>query len=210
MRLYAADPVFRGRQVVTDVLVALWVGAWVLVGRFVHGVVGELGGAGRLLEDGGTDLARAAGGAGTGVDDLPVVGDRLAAPFRAVAEGGAALEGAGLAQQDAVGTLALVLALVVAGLPVAWLLARWLPGRVRWVLQAAAARALLDGSADLRLFALRALTTQPLPRLARVSAAPLLDFERDDPDVVAALATLELGRFGLVAEPATAHATRRS
>jgi hypothetical protein len=196
MELYAQDRKLRTRQIASDALVVLWVAGWALLGRALHRLVSRLGGAGRFLEDAGQDFARSAGGTGERVDDLPVLGNRLASPFGAVADGGSAVARAGVAQQDAVSTLAMVLALLVALLPIAWLLARYLPGRIRWTRDATAARALLaDG--DHRLFALRALAHQPLDRLRRIAPDPAASYERGDPDVVAALADLELGPLGL-------------
>lgn len=200
MQLYAEDRILRIRQIATDAFVVGWVVGWALLGRALHGLVSGLAGAGRLLEDAGGDFARSAGGAADRVDDLPVLGDRLATPFGAVADGGSAVARAGVAQQDAVSTLALALGVLLALLPIVWLLGRYLPGRLRWVRQANAARALLDGAGDLRLFALRALANQPLERLRAVAPDPAGAFEAGDRDVVAALAALELGTLGLAAE----------
>lgn len=198
MRLYAEDELVRSRQIIRDALTVAWVAAWVSIGRRVHDLVAALADAGRFLEDAGADFARSARGSGRRVDDLPLLGDRLAAPFEAVAGGGSAVARAGVAQQDAVATLALVLGIVIAALPIAWLLARYVPRRLEWMRQAAGARVLLDGGGDgERLFALRALAHCPLDQLRRVSADPLGDFDRGEADVVRALAALELGPLGL-------------
>lgn len=198
MRLYARNELVRSRQIIGDALVAAWVVGWVVVGRALHDLVATLADAGRVLEDAGDDFARSAGGAGSRVDDLPVLGDRLAEPFDAVAAGGATVARAGVAQQDAVMTLALVLGTLLALLPIVWLLARYLPRRLRWVRQAAAADALIAGGAgDVRLFALRALANRPLHELRRVSDDPVGAFERGDPTVVRALAAVELRPLGL-------------
>ena len=79
----------------------------------------------------------------------PLVGDELSAPFGALADAGGSVSGAGQAAQDAVGTLSTVLAVVLVVLPVGWLLLRWLPWRLRWAREAAAARTLLAGTPDL-------------------------------------------------------------
>jgi hypothetical protein len=62
---------------------------------------------------------------------VPVVGDELAAPFGSLAEASGSVSGAGQSAQDAVRTLATVLAIVRVLLPVGWLLLRWLPWRLR-------------------------------------------------------------------------------
>ena len=72
-----------------------------------------------------------------------------------------------------------------------------LPRRVRFVREASAGQRLLDGPADLELFALRALSNQPLHALARVTDDPVGALRRGDAAVVAALARLELRAGGL-------------
>src|SRR3712207_8219071 len=81
-------------------------------------------------------------------EDVPVIGDELAAPFGALGSAGASVGGAGQAAQDAVGTLAAVLAVVLVVLPVCWLLLRWLPWRLAWVRDAGVARQLAVADPD--------------------------------------------------------------
>jgi len=126
-----------------------------------------------------------------------VAGDALAKPFQALGDAGSSVRGAGQHAQDAVGTLALVLAVVLVLLPVGWLLLRWLPGRWRYAREAGAAARLLRGVPDLELLAVRALATAPLPRLAALPAGTGAAWRDGDPAAVRALAALELGRLGL-------------
>jgi hypothetical protein len=197
MQLYAEHPVQRGRQLAADIGMLAWILLWVLVARALHGAVLVLAGPGRALEDLGTsvagNMASAAGVAG----DVPVVGDELAAPFDALADAGGSVTAAGQAAQDAVGTLAAVLAVVLVVLPVGWLLLRWLPWRLRWAREAGAARRLLAGKPDLHVLAARALATAPLPRLATLPAGTGAAWQAGDPAAVRALAGLELRRLGL-------------
>jgi len=186
MVLYARHDPLRSRQIATDALVAGWVALWVWLATRVHDLVGRLAGPGEDVEGAGRSLADAAGRGA----DVPLVGRA----FEAVADGGRALGRAGARQQEAVADLAVVLGLVVAAVPVAWLLLRWLPARARWVHEATAAAAVLDAGGDERLFALRALATAPLPALRRAADDPLGAYDRGD---VAALADLELRRLGL-------------
>ena len=180
MTLYAQDPVLRTRQVLTDAAVAVWVVSWVLVGWALHELLIHLERPGRLLED--------AGGRLTGV------GDRLPGPLDAVADGGRAVARAGTEQQDVAVSLAFWLPVLLAAIPIAYVLARHLPGRVRWGREASAARVLLAGAPDGRLFALRALTSAPLEQLLEVTPDPLAAYEAGH---VAPLADLELRRLGL-------------
>jgi len=76
---------------------------------------------------------------------------------------------------------------------------RYLTGRVRWIREASAGQRVLDGPANLEVFALRAITNQPLSRLARITDDPLGALRRGDVAVVSALARLEVDAAGLAA-----------
>lgn len=209
MTWYAETSGKRVAQQITDAVVAGWVLLWLWVGNIVHDAVRRLGAPGRELEEAGGSLAGGLRGAANRADDVPVVGDGLRAPLDAAAGAGDALARAGLAQQDAVGTLALLLALVLAGLPIVLAVARWLPGRLRWSRDVAAARSLRG---DVELLALRAATTQPLHALAALGPDPVSRWRRGEPQAAEQLAALELRRLGLrpAAESASDLAPERS
>ncbi len=197
MRLYARSPVLRGRQVLADVGLLAWLVLWVLVARTVHGAVLALAEPGRAVEDLGSSVADSMGSAADAAGDVPVVGDGLSAPFEALGDAGGPVGGAGRAAEDAVGTLAAVLAVVLVVLPVGWLLLRWLPWRLGWVREATAAERMLAGTPDLELLAARALATAPLPTLAALPAGTGAAWRAGDPGATRTLAALELRRLGL-------------
>ena len=197
VRLYARSPVLRGRQLLADVGLLIWLVIWVLVARTVHGAVLALAEPGRAVEDLGSSVADSMGSAADAARGVPLVGDELSAPFDALGEAGGSVGGAGQAAQDAVGTLAGVLAVVLVVLPVGWLLLRWLPWRLGWLREARAAERLLAGTPDLELLAARALATAPLPALAGLPAGTGAAWRAGDPDAVRTLARLELHRLGL-------------
>jgi hypothetical protein len=85
----------------------------------------------------------------------------------------------------------------VAAVPVLAVVAVYLPARWRFVREARAGQRFVDGSADLELFALRAMANQPMHRLARVSDDPVRAWRSGDAAAVRALALLELGDAGL-------------
>ncbi|CAA9306760.1 MAG: hypothetical protein AVDCRST_MAG07-149 [uncultured Frankineae bacterium] len=194
MLWYAETPALRSRQLVRDVLVLLWVLLWLRVGAAVHDAVGALAAPGRELEEAGNGLTDGLSGAADRADDLPVVGGGLSAPLDAAAGAGRALADAGAAQQEAVGLLATVLALVVAGLPIALVLLRWLPGRLAFAREHGAARRLRD---DVELWALRAALNRPLAELAALGPDPVGRWRRGEPGAAQALARLEQRAQGL-------------
>lgn len=197
MRPYAQHPAVRLRQVTADLGVLAWFVLWVLVARTVHGAVLVLAEPGRAVEDLGRSVAGNMNSAAEAAERVPVVGDELATPFGSLADASGAVSGAGQSAQDAVGTLAMVLAVVLVLLPVGWLLLRWLPWRLRYAREAGAARRLLAGTPDLEILAARALATAPLPRLAALPEGTGAAWHAGDPAAVRALAALELGRLGL-------------
>jgi hypothetical protein len=194
MTWYAQTPALRTRQLVSDALLLLWLAAWAWLAHAVHEAVQRLAGPGRSLEDAGRSIGSGLGGAAERAGDVPVVGGALRAPLAGAADGGRALERAGVAQQSAVDHLALLLALVLFVLPAAWALARWLPGRLRWRRNARAALLL---RADVDLLALRAATSAPLDELARLGPEPVGRWRRGEPGAAEALAALELRALGL-------------
>jgi hypothetical protein len=197
MPLYAQHPALRARQVTADLGMLAWVVLWVLVARAVHRAVLVLAEPGRAVEDLGASVAGNMNSAADAAGDVPFVGDELSAPFRALSEASGTVRGAGQAAQDAVATLALVLAVVLVVLPVGWLLLRWLPARLRYAREAGAARRLLTGTPELEILAARAMATAPLPRLAALPAGTGAAWRGGDPAAVRALAGLELARLGL-------------
>lgn len=194
MTFYAQTPLHRSRQIVGDVTLLVWCVSWILVARFVHGLVAALAGPGRSLEGAGVDLATSMQDAGEAAGRVPVAGDALQAPFDLAAGVGTSLRDAGQAQQDAVATLAFWLAVVLAAIPIAWALLRWLPARLRWMREATAARRMID---DVELFAARALARRSLRELATLGPAPATAWKAGDPTATAALARLELASLGL-------------
>jgi hypothetical protein len=196
VKLYANRPRRATAQLLGDLAALVWTVLWVRAGFAVHDTVLALAAPGRKLEDAGGALERGLRSAGEKASGVPVVGDELRTPFDAAAGAGRSLAEAGRDQQALMGDLALLLAAVTVVVPLVLSL-WWLARRARWAREATAAGTLLAGGADPALFALRALATQPLPRLRAVAADPLAGWRDGDPEVVAALARLELSSLGI-------------
>ncbi|MGL4743274.1 MAG: hypothetical protein ACRCXL_02630 [Dermatophilaceae bacterium] len=197
MTFYSDLPVRRLRQVTADLGILLWTTFWVRVGAWVHDATLQLAEPGRRLADAGSGFRGTMTTAGDSVDDLPVLRDRVATPFRSVAGVGSDLEDAGAGLVDAVERLALVLTVTTVLAPVVTAGAVWLRARWRFIRQASAAQRLVDADADLDLFALRAMANQPMARLAAITDDPAGAWRRRDREVVRALAVLELRDAGL-------------
>ena len=198
MKLYADAPGRQARQVVADVLLLLWFWLWVRVGWAVHDATLALAVPGEQIERAGTGLAGRLRDAGESVGGLPLVGDEVRTPFDGAGDAADSLAAAGTAQVEAVGTLANWLGLAVGAIPILVVAAVYLPLRWRFVRAATAGRRLVDSGGDVDLFALRAMSHQPLHRLTRISSDPAGAWRRGDADVVRALAELELKDVGLM------------
>jgi hypothetical protein len=213
MVLYARTPARFLRQILGDVLVVAWLVVWLLVASKVHEQVARLAEPGRQLESAGEGFSAKVSDAANTVDGLPVVGDSLRTAFDGVRSAGTAIADAGRTQQAAVEDLALLLALIVGVLPIVLALMWWLPRRITWIRRASAATRLLDHG-GLELFALRALTSQPVGRLQRLGPDLLSRWQERDPATVARLAALEMSSLGLrpprPVRPAAQQRERRS
>lgn len=197
MKLYADSPARRTRQVVADLVLVAWLVLWVWAGNAVHDATVELAGPGRQTESSASSMAEQLRDAGERLGGAPLVGDELAVPFDKAADASDGLASAGRDTADAVERLALLLGLAVALIPVLVACALHLPARWRFVREASAGARFIDAQDDLDLFALRALAHQPMHVLARVSDDPAGAWRARDPEVVRALAALELADVGL-------------
>ena len=197
MKLYADLPGRRTAQILADLGLLAWVCAWAWVGRQVHDTTLALASPGRQLQDAGSGFREQMARAGDSVRDLPLVGDRVAAPFRQVSGAGTTIEQAGTDLVDAVSDLANILGWVTALVPIVMVAMVWLFLRGRFVRRATAAQRFIDAAADLDLFALRAMARQPMRKLSSISADPAGAWRRGDEQTIRALAVLELRDSGL-------------
>ena len=197
MKLYADAPGRQARQVLGDLLLVLWVALWVKLALVVRDATLALAAPGEQIESAGAGLAGKLRDAGATVGGLPLVGDEVRGPFDGAGDAADQIAAAGAAQVEAVQTLAFWLALTVGAVPILVLLAVYLPLRWRFVREATAGKRFIDSSADLDLFALRAMSNQPMHRLARISDDPVRAWRERDAPVVRALAALELRDSGL-------------
>ncbi|HEX2027327.1 MAG TPA: hypothetical protein VHF25_04945 [Nitriliruptorales bacterium] len=196
MKLYAELPGARTRQLAGDVAMLVWAALWIAVGRWVHELVAPLAGPGASIEDAGDRFATSLERVVATVEGVPVAGRALRAPFAAAAEAGRVLEAAGRTQQETVLALAWWLGVLLAVVPIVVLVVPHVRDRLRWAREATVAARLRDESADLRLFAYRAVANRPLQELRRAVPDPGGALAAGD---FTALAAVELRGLGLEA-----------
>jgi hypothetical protein len=182
---------------VLDVVVVLWVAAWivlaVLVGREVRNLR-ELSDtvvlAGVAVEDTG-DLVSA-------LEDVPFVGGRVNEVAERVREAGESAQVSGRESRDSTEDLSILLALSIGLIPTLPLLGLYAPLRVAWTRDSRSVRgALANDGADLRLdefLARRAVANLSYGELLAVSTDPYGDLEAGR---FGALADRELERLGI-------------
>ena len=197
MKLYADAPARRTRQLLADVLFVVWMVGWVWIGHVVQQGTMELAGVGRQTDASATSLANGLTSAGDTLVGIPLVGDGVAAPFDQMSSASEALAEAGRAQVTAVHRLSWALGISLAVIPILCVGVFFLPLRWRFVREATASARFIDAAEDLDLFALRALARQPMYVLAKISDDPAGAWRARDPEVVTALARLELRDAGL-------------
>ena len=197
MKVYADAPTRRSRQLLADVLFVLWIVGWIWLGHVVqHGTM-QLAGVGRQTDASATSLADGLSSAGETLGGIPVVGGGVSAPFDQMSSASQALAQAGRDQVTAVHRLSWALGLSIALIPILSVGVFFVPLRWRFVREATAGARFIDAAEDLDLFALRALTRQPMYVLAKISDDPAGAWRARDPEIVTALARLELRDAGL-------------
>jgi hypothetical protein len=185
------------RQLLTDLLVVLWVYAWIRAGLWINDMVEKLGVPGQKLQEAGTGIAGNLGDIGGKVGRVPLVGDDLTAPFNSAADAANSIAEAGRQQREVVDNLALTMALLIIAVPLALVLFLWLPKRLRWMRRAAVAARVRNEPAGQDLLALRALAGRPLNELAALGPDIAQSWRNGDAEAVRALAALELKDLGL-------------
>lgn len=197
MGIYARPSWRLVRQVGSDIFAVLWGLAW-------WGAAGLVGGAVRALAEPARQTAGAARqmsegflGAAQQAGQIPGIGGELRKPFDAAAAALGDVVRAASGQVSSIEQLATIVGWLVFLLPVALYCVFWLPARIRFYLNSRAAQGFIDSAADLDLFALRAMSRQPMHLLARISDDPVKAWRDGDRAVIGRLAELELAGSGL-------------
>jgi hypothetical protein len=197
MRLYAERLPTAIRQLLTDLIVVIWIYLWIRAGLWVHHMVEKLAVPGQKLQTAGGGIADNLADAGSKIDNLPLVGDQLVKPFNGAADAARSLADAGAQQQEIVDQLALIMTILTLAVPLALVLFLWLPLRLRWMRRAGVASSVRGEPAGRDLLALRALASQPLNELAKLGPDIAQSWRNGDAAAVDALAGLELKKLGL-------------
>ena len=188
-------------QLAADLLMVLWIVTWALVGRATRLSVDAIASPVRRSREAAVRLAEQVRQAAEQASRIPGVGAELRRPFDGAVGSLQAVIDAADEQIASIERTGLLLGWLVFAIPVLVLGVIWLPARIRFFLRARAARQFLDASADLDLFALRAMVVQPMHVIAKISDDPVAAWRRGDREVIRALAAVELRRSGMDPPP---------
>jgi hypothetical protein len=197
VKIYADLPARRSRQLFADLLFLLWLLGCVWMGCAVGHGVAELGAVGQQTASSATSMAGDLAEAGSSLRGVPLVGAEVATPFDQMSSASRDLAAAGRRQVTVVHRVAWAAGISAAVVPILLVAVLYLPRRWRFAKEATAGARLLRTAQGPDLFALRALTRQPMSRLAEISADPAAAWRAGDWQVVTALAQLELQDHGL-------------
>jgi hypothetical protein len=197
MKIYSDFPLARFRQVVLDAvaLVAILLSIW--AGIAVHAAVVALAGVGRQLEQAGAGFQKNMSDAAKTLAGIPLVGAGARAPFDSASGAGGTLADAGRSEQDLIAHLASVLGIVVAVIPLYFVVRYLLLRRIRFAVNASRAATVARTAGGLDLLAFRALAGASAIEVLKVSPAPVDGWRRGDAAAIRSLAALELREAGV-------------
>jgi hypothetical protein len=201
MGIYAKRPAKMIGQLVGDGFVVIWTIGWGIVAIFVHKVIEVLATPARETARTAMRLAENFREAAAEAAKVPVAGEQLRRPLDSASVSLGTLIESANQQVASIERLALIVGWLVFLIPVTIVIAFWLPRRIRFYRQAHASQVFLDSLADLDLFALRAMASQPLYVLAEISDDPVQAWRSGDREVINKLAEIELRRNGLQLPP---------
>ncbi len=197
MILYATRPGRRLWQIVSDLATVIWIVGWWWVGRLLDSSIRVLAEPARMASGAISTVHDGIAGAADRAGSVPGLGESIRQPLDEAARGLADLSGSVGSQIVAIERVATLAGWIVFLAPLALWLTIWLPRRVRFIRNATAAVRFLDSSADLDLFALRAMATQPMHRIAEISDDPVRAWHERDQVTIGRLARLSLEADGL-------------
>lgn len=197
MKLYSDYPARRSAQIIADLVAVALIAVAVWVGTLVYTAIAVLAAFGQTIEDAGDGFEQTMADAGDSLGGVPLIGDGIRQPFDAASGAGTLLAQAGRAQQDLVMTAALIIAIVVAVIPILLVVAIWMRRRLSWARRATQARNLSRLPDGPDLLALRALVNSDFRELHDIDGEPVDAWRRGDRKVVRALAQLELREAGV-------------
>jgi hypothetical protein len=197
MKLYSDFGGRRTYQILGDVAALVVIVLGIVVAVSIHNAIASFKRIGSDVTRSGTDFSSTMSDIGKQLGGVPFLGSGIRAPFDAASHAGTTLSQAGTSWQNGVEGLATLVGWTVALLVVLVVLVGWVRPRLVGAVRRGAVARLLGSNPDLELLAFRALANSPATAVARVAPAAVEGWRRGDPEVIRALAALELKGSGI-------------
>lgn len=197
MQLYSSRPGVALWQAVSDVAAIATVVVAVWVSQQVQAAIASLGGFGRQIEAAGNGFSTTLDDAGEALQQVPLLGDGIAQPFRDASGTADGLAEAGAALTSGIESLAAAVGTALWLLPTMLVALVWLLPRLRFAMRARSSRRLAQSREGRDLLAMRALATQPLRKVLEAVADPVAALRSGDERGMRMLAELELRSAGV-------------
>jgi len=184
-------------QILSDAGLVLWCVLWGYLASKVRQLILLFAVPAQEAQGSASSLASSMDSAASSMEGVPVLGTVLSPPLNAFSSGLGSLVVTLQHYVRFVDVTSIVVATIVAVVPIAYYLWKWLPWRFSFVREATAGKKLLPADASAELFALRAMAHAPMRDLARITDDPMGAWKSGDEDVIRKLADLELRQDGL-------------
>ncbi|EPR76052.1 putative CONSERVED TRANSMEMBRANE PROTEIN [Leifsonia rubra CMS 76R] len=197
MQLYADYAPRRARQVTGDIVALVFIVVWIALGVWVYQLIAAFQQLGIQMQEAGAGFRSTMVELGDTLGSVPLIGTGIRVPFDGASDAGAALETAGQSQQATVLAAATAVGVIISVVPIALILLLWLLPRIRFAQRATEAKNLLSTPGGTDLLALRALSSQKLSVLSKISPEVASQWRAGDRATAARLAQLQLRSLGV-------------
>lgn len=197
MKPYADAPARRFRQIVADLLCVAWIGWWIWSGISLYTDTMDLTKPVNKAEQASTALGDNFRQTAKNLGNIPLIGESAARPLRDAADNADQVAVASAESESSIEGLAFWGGLSIALVPIMLAGAFYIAPRIRFARTGAAYLDYLAQTGDLDLIALKALTRRDADQIAGLHPDPVRAWRMGDPDLISALAGLELRDAGL-------------
>jgi hypothetical protein len=197
MKIYSDFSLARVGQVALDLLALIAIALSIWAGVAVRDGIVALADVGKQLEKAGSGFRKTMSDAAHTLSGIPLIGRSAGDPFRSASDAGGTLADAGQSEQVVIAHLATVLGIVVALVPMYFVVRYLLVRRWRFARAATTAASTARASGGLDLLAFRALAHCDPRDLVALGPTTVDLWRTGDRSTIEALASLELRAAGV-------------
>jgi len=184
-------------QICSDVGLILWCVLWGWLSSKVRQLILLFAVPAQNAQGSAANLAVSLDSAATSMENVPGLGNFLSPPLSSFSSGMSSLVVTLQQFVRFVDVSSIVVATIVAVIPIVYYLWKWIPWRFFFVREATAGKKLLPAEDSAELFALRAIANAPMRDLVKITKDPMGAWKSGDMEIIRKLASLELREDGL-------------